>query len=183
MMFETHRLGSRAPELVSASLVGVLVLAVARVLVGTLLWAIYAGMPPVLWGKHIPEGTTLATSDILALMLSPAIWTGYVLFGSIAGALAHRFESPEDSRKRRLALFCCWTLLLVSSGWFLWVTGIIVALSGRHGALPGGDWRYGALAFLGASVEPSVTGVAILCMSRWLQSLHAPIKSLLEARW
>ena len=182
-MHRVQRNKASAIQLLSAAVAGIVVLAFARVFVGTLLWVVYAGTPPVLWGKHIPEGTTLATSDILALMLSPAIWTGYLLFGSIAGALAYRFESPEDSRKRRLALLCCWALLLISSGWFLWITGIIVGLSGKYGPPPGGDWRYGALAILGASVEPSVTGIAILRMSRWLQSLHAPIKSLLEARW
>jgi hypothetical protein len=50
MMFETHRLGSRAPELVSASLVGVLVLAVARVLVGTLLWEHASAR--LVYGRH-----------------------------------------------------------------------------------------------------------------------------------
>jgi hypothetical protein len=44
-------------------------------------------------------------------------------------------------------------------------------------------WRVVAEGLVLLPIEPSVTGVAILRLPRWLQSLQAPIHNLLDARW
>lgn len=113
-------------------------------------------------------------------MLMPVIWLGYLLWGALAGALAWKYRADEAARTRRIALLACLTLLLVNSGWFLWLTGVLVGLSGKYGPTPGNDWRYALLAFAGLSVEPVVAGFAVLKMPSWLQYLHQPVYNFLN---
>lgn len=166
--------------LIAAALSGILIAVVARLLVGVLLSVVYSVVPRLLWAPRPPEGAALAPSDIAALMLMPIIWLGYLLWGGLAGALAWKYRASEAVRPRRIALLICLGLLLVNSGWFLWLIGVLVGMSGKYGPPPDNDWRYALLAFAGLSVEPIVAGFAILKMPKWLQYLHQPIHDFLH---
>jgi hypothetical protein len=165
---------------IAAALSGVIVAVIARLLVGTLLAAVYTVLPGLLWSPRPPEGTVLAPSDITALMLMPGIWAGYLFCGGLAGVLAWKYRAEATARARKIALLLCWGLLLGSSGWFLWLTGVVVGMSGRYGPPPGNDWRYALLALAGLSVEPAVAGLAVLQMPRWLHYLHQPVHDFLQ---
>ncbi|GIV20742.1 MAG: hypothetical protein KatS3mg023_2493 [Armatimonadota bacterium] len=166
--------------LIAAVLSGMLVAVIARLLVGVLLAAVYAIVPRLLWSPRPPEGAVLAPSDITALMLMPVIWLGYLIWGGLAGALAWKYRADETARARKVAVLLCWGLLLINSGWLLWLVGVLVGLSGKYGPPPGNDWRYALLAFAGLSVEPIVAGFAILKMPKWLQYLHQPVHDFLN---
>ncbi|GBC95595.1 hypothetical protein HRbin16_01386 [bacterium HR16] len=172
--------GRNVAPLVAAALAGILVAVIARLLVGALLSIVYSIVPRLLWSPRPPEGAVLTPSDITALMLMPVIWLGYLLWGGLAGALAWGYRSDETARARKIALLICLGLLLVNSGWFLWLTGVLVGMSGRYGPPPGNDWRYALLALTGLSVEPIVAGFAVLKMPRWLQYLHQPVHDFLS---
>lgn len=180
MRASQKRNGQDATRWIAATLSGIFVAVAARLLVGILLYAVYAGVPPLLWASRPPEGTVLATSDLVSLMLMPVIWIGYLLWGGLAGALAWKFRAEDATSKRRTALFLCWGLLLVNSGWFLWLAGVLAGALGRYGPPPGNDWRFALLALTGLLVEPVVTGVGILRMPRWLQYLHEPLYDMLK---
>lgn len=167
-------------HLIAAALCGMLVAVVARLLVGILIFVVYSFVPRLLWAPRPPEGSALASSDIAALMLMPVIWLGYLLWGGLAGVLAWKYRTEETARARKISLLVCLGLLLVNSGWFLWLTGVLVGMSGKYGPPPGNDWRYVLLALVGLSAEPIVAGFAVLKMPKWLQYLYQPVHDFLN---
>ncbi len=113
-------------------------------------------------------------------MLMPVIWLGYLMWSGLGGGLAWRHRADETARARKLVMFLCLGLLLINSGWLLWLAGVLVGMSGKYGPPPGNDWRCALLAFAGLSVESIVAGIAILKMPKWLQYLHQPVHDFLH---
>ena len=160
---------------------GILVLALARLLVIALLTVVYSTLGRLLLPGSNASTPPLTLHDILWLLLNRWIWTVYLLAGGVAGLVTWLNREAPQSRKQQIGLGVCFVLLLLTGGWVLWLGGVIGGI--LFYPPPGGVLRPALLSLAGLAVEPLVTAMAILRMPQWLMYLRKPIDSLYEARW
>jgi hypothetical protein len=163
-----------------ALLVGLIVAFVARIVVIALLVLSVWLAGNILWASRVPDELQLSPVWVEMLATSPMFWLAYLLWGAVASMAAWRFR--ENRRLQHRVLLLCWALLLLQSGWVFQLLEAAAVLMGLRPMYPHG-WRVVAEGLVLLPIEPSVTGVAILRLPRWLQSLQAPIHNLLDARW
>lgn len=157
----------------TALLAGILVLVLARLLVLVLLHAVYATLPKLLWWGTGTTPLGLTVYDILRLLLNRWVWTVYLLWGGVAGLVTWFNRDASQSRKQQMGLRVCFALLLLTSGWVLWLGGVIGGI--LFAPPPEGVLRPALLSLAGLAVEPVVTATAILRLPRWLEYLCEPL--------
>ncbi len=168
---------SRSEQIGEVILIGLLVVSIARLLVVSLL-AVFAWITSnLLWSLRVPDELKLSPVWVNSLIVSPYTWFAYLLWGSTASILAWHYRHAALAQRR--ALWLCWGLLLIQTGWFLQPLEMGAVLLHIRPMYPHG-WRVVAEGGVLMMIEPVVNALAIFKMPKWLQCLRQPVHDFLN---
>ncbi len=156
-------------KLIQSSLAGMLVMAVARLLVVAGLYLVYGTVPRWVFPSELSGSGWLTLRDIYYLLSQWWIWTAYLLCGGVAGAAVWVYQDSGRPHLLDRALRVCFVAVLLTGGWAVWLGGVVVGMI--FYPPPEGVIRPLVVALAGLSVEPPITAFAILRMPQWLNYL------------